>query len=382
MFKIKRGYSAGLIPGIIAALAAVFFVAYSVGGFFGPKKIIFVKFDDPGPLPQNMEVYFKGIKVGKITKMSISEDYKSSLLKVEIKEKDFNPPNNIHAEIKIQGEARIWAQGVDITKYVELIYPKDPSAVSLKNGDIIEGRAGDLEKIQDFLGEAMDTEDVQKSVDEVRQIMKNTEKASQNLAKISEKINIFLDNNQKNLDEIVDNTRIATENARQITLAVREFSDRPSGERGLRSTLYGLSGITENVYTLTSDISKITGNSELQSFMAQSPFLFKKALCSAITTLDKTNETLTRVDITLNDVERIVNRYDCFGACLSDLLSKRFLGLKLLFGRPGEAFEICRGACPPDYGAFSYYSRPSASMPYKSYPYVMRPVIPCPACPK
>lgn len=363
-----------IIVGVIFLFSSFYVTAFSLGGIFGPKMTIFIKFKDPGPLPEAMEIFYKGVRVGKITKMSISDDYKHSVLTAVIRKKNFNPPNNIHAEIKIQGEAKIWAQGVDITKYVDLIYPRNPSSTPLKEGDAIEGMPGDIERIQEFLKENIDQEDVKKSVDNVKQIMENTEEATQKLAQITDKINKFLDRNQQKLDEIVENINTTTANASSITLTAREFSDKPIGERGLRSTLDGISQITENIGGITTDVRNITGNKAFQCEITRTPADIRGFLSAAESTIKNLDR---EVNVTLNDVNRAINRYDCFGACLSDMLSKRFLAFKLLFGKPGEAFEVCRGPCPPNYSSCDFYRCPASPKlrPYRACPVYSAPRV-------
>lgn len=87
MFFKKKGALYPVILAVILFFTTIGISAFSLGGVFSPKKTVYIKFKNPGPLPENMEVYFKGIKIGKITEMEISNDYKNTVLKAVIKKK-------------------------------------------------------------------------------------------------------------------------------------------------------------------------------------------------------------------------------------------------------------------------------------------------------
>jgi|GEM_PF-4370698 len=398
MFVRKRGYTIPLILGFLTLLGMIFVAETFAGGLFGPEKTIYMRFKDPGPLPERMDVYYKGIKVGKVTGMKFSEDYKYTVLTVEIRKKDFNPPNNIYAEIKIEGEARFWAQGINITQYIDLAYPENPSSTSLKDKDTIEGRIGDIERIQEYLKESLSKEEVESSVDNIQQITKNTEEATQNLAQVTEKINIFLDRNQQKMNEIVSRTNEAianlnatAENTRSITLTMREFAEKPGEETGLRSALQNLAEFTENINTVSIDLGKFTGDVGFRDELIATPGEIRKFISGTNRNVEEfiqsTNATIARLDqkvcITLNDADRAINRYDCIGAGISDLMSERFLVFKLLFGKPGEAFELCTGPCPPNFEPFncSPGGCPLRLRSYQPPVYQLRPSMPCPVVP-
>ncbi len=384
MTRKTKGFSLPVISGVLIAFVGLTLGLFSVGGFFGPKKIIYISFENPGPLTERMNVYYKGIQVGKITEMKFSDDYRYAVLKAEISKKDFNPPENIYAEIKIQGEARIWAQGVDLTKYVELVYPLNPSERRLKNEDTIEGRIGNIEEIEKFLKKNISQEELESSADNVRQIMKNAEKAAQNLAKITENLNDFLDKNRKKLDDIVANINTTTENTSKITHTLEEFAGISADEPGLRSSLRDLAGITKNLNEITLNIGEYTEDARFRDEIMATPGEIRRFICTADRFLRSTDATISNLEqkvcITMNDADRIMNRYDCIGAGLSDLLSERFLILKLLFGKPGDAFEACTGSYPPNFRPFNCCPCYPV-VPYNGEPYMLRPYAPCPSLP-
>lgn len=260
---------------------------------------------------------------------------------------------------------------MDITKYVELIYPQNPSQQTIQDGNFIEGRQGDLEQIQEFLKENINKEDVKKSVTNIQEVMKNAEAASKNLEQITAQVDDFLAKNRRNFDKIVFNTMATTKNANNITYTLREFSDKPEKENGLRSTLTNISETAKNINTISLDISCYTGNEKLYSELTSLPAELKKFMITSENTLRNLDQ---KACMTLDDLDRLINRADCMGAGLSNMLSQRLLVLRLLFGKPGKAFEICQTPCPPQYMPFNCCPCPVKKSFYN--PYRLRHYIP------
>lgn len=61
-----------------------------------------------------------------------------------------------------------------------------------------------------------------------------------------------------------------------------------------------------------------------------------------VDTIGNFNQTTKQVNQTAKEVEVTAQRFDCVGEGLSDMLSKRFLLFKLLFGKPGAELEECK----------------------------------------
>ncbi len=292
-----------------------------------------------------MSVYYKGIKVGKVTKIKLSKDYKYSLLKVAIFKKDFNPPKNIHAEIRVEGSAFMNIKGVNIRKYLELVYPKNPSPEVLKDGDIIEGKLSGAQRFRETLEESVKQEKFQSTYESLRKTASNAEEISKNFIIISKKLQMLLDKNQAKLNKIVQDSSVAMDNIRYISSAARNLAEILPKQPELKSMLRDIPEITKNVSSITSDINKITVNAEFRDALVKTPSKFNQFM-------DITGVTFGNANITLLNADKIMRRYDCIGGSMSDLLSKRFLILKMIFGRPGESFERCKTGCPPFDGTF------------------------------
>ena len=68
---------------------------------------ILVKFDDLEPFEKQMNVYYKGFKIGKSTKIYPDKDYTNTFLKLKIHPNNINLPENITAKIQKKARADI-----------------------------------------------------------------------------------------------------------------------------------------------------------------------------------------------------------------------------------------------------------------------------------
>jgi len=341
MYSTRKGFLIPLVIGFTVFFMSIFIAMFNFGDFSKPQKTIIVKFKDAGPLPDKLPVYYKGIKIGKVTKADFSDDYRHTFLTVKIDNKDFNPPKNIYAELRIEDLAQVKAKGFSLKKYLAVVYPAKPSQEKLKDGDIIEGRSSYINQFQDFFKKSVKKEQIEATANDVFSSTTNLNKISENLMRTTKRIDDFLAKNQKNFDEIVDNSRAATENFSHSSAAIREFTETTLNNPDLKLALQDMPAITENIKDITSSARLIAVNPCFQEGLMKTSYgmgRFAEKLDRSV------NETDLRCLV--KNTNRILCRYDCFGESLSDLLTKRFLILRMFFGKPGSAFEKCKSLYP------------------------------------
>ena len=108
---------------IIILLILLLLVGYLTYDKFAYLNII-VKFDDLEPFERQMNVYYKGFKVGKTVKIYPDKEYKNTYLKLKLYPNDINLPNNIIAKIN----------KIKTKEYISLIYPEAPSLILFNDG--------------------------------------------------------------------------------------------------------------------------------------------------------------------------------------------------------------------------------------------------------
>lgn len=160
MFDIKKQILwSKLKVGIVVttALLVLFLTVFFAGGLeelFTPKVEIKANIKDVRGLRNGSPVWIAGIEIGSVKDMRLHEDY-GTLVTLSIRE-------NLLGFIKKDSKVTVQTMGLLGDKYVE-ISTGSPSAMSIKKGDIIEGKpqleikdlvdasAGSIGKLTDFI---------------------------------------------------------------------------------------------------------------------------------------------------------------------------------------------------------------------------------------
>ena len=341
MTSAKKGFSIPVLIGFTMVFASIFFATFNFGDFSKPEKTIIVKFKETTPLPDKIPVYYKGIKIGKVIKAEFSEDYQYTYLTVKIDKKDFNPPKNIYAELRLEDIAQLKTKGVSLKKYLAIVYPANPSPEKLKDGDIIEGRASYVDDFQEFFKKSVKKEKVESSAGDIFSSTANLNKISANLVSISKRIDVFLEKNQKKFDEITENSKATSENYRHTTAAVRKFTETTLNDADFNRIFKDLPEITSDIKDITSSLRGISLNPCFQEGIIKSSYGTGKLVEKLDRSIDE-----RELRCLIRNSNNFFYRYECVGDSLSELLSKRFLILRMTFGKPGGAFERCKNTYP------------------------------------
>ena len=95
------GYK-NIVKIIIAAIAFLLLIILIFIYLNRPVLTLIAKFDKLPPVSKKLNIYYKGYKVGKTSKILLSEDSKYTLLYLDIYKKGLQLPENVFAKIKIQ----------------------------------------------------------------------------------------------------------------------------------------------------------------------------------------------------------------------------------------------------------------------------------------
>ena len=243
-------------------------------------------FNEANPFPSGMDVYYKGFKIGKVTKILPNEDYTATLVKITLFAQDPKIPDNVSVTVKSYK---------DEFDYVDIIIPELASTEFLKDGSEIKGVSA--LSIQEFLNKhieegtmdmiIMGLSDVMQNLNEtisssnelVKEITataksvrpsivktgKNFEGMSENVTSVSAKINTAL--SKESLDKSVSDIEQTSEN-------IKEFS------KNLNCGTKNLSEITENLNCITENVSEMTSglNKTLKQPMGGARAIFGRAV--------------------------------------------------------------------------------------------------------
>lgn len=328
----------------IVAIIILFIIASQIILFFliRPQMRFTIQFDSvPATnnpfFPFSINVHYRGYKVGRVTKIELSQDQKHILFHVNIYYKGLMIPTN---SLMIYKNENIYGK-----RYVDINYPEVPTAQYIGNGDLVEGVAA-AERIDQYV------------VNEIKR--GETGKLLRNLYDISEILKKALSNktNNKLLTQSAGDLAVVMENLRGV-------AEDPAFISDLRSTIKCSSCSLKNVSSLLSDkkINQCIRTAPQQIIATcnnienvnENVKTMTKILPSVNSTLNSTNSTLTEVNSNLDKIntkvpivpqslvtnaEQLVVKTTCIESELSNILSKRFLLLKLTFANPFKTLQI------------------------------------------
>lgn len=321
---------------IVAALFLFLVLARcSLDRFYHKPLLTFIaRFRDIPPVGQNLVqrgigVFYRGFRVGRVYKIDLSEDQNYVIFYIAIERKNLKLARNTRALLR--------TQSVLGDKFISLDIPFKPSPQTLTNGDVIEGRA-----LVEDVGEIILTE----------LGPGNTRKLLLSITGLSENMNAILNNNKTEVNQILKELAESGCDVSEILKNIREIAESPQTKNDIRSTLRYSSKSAKK-------INEIVERKELGNIITGTPMALDEAVKSvksvnmhiSKTTEDisKTTEDISRVTQgipeTINTFKTTAKTYDCLGKGISEMLSKRFLVFRLLFGAPGSNLEKCKNNC-------------------------------------
>lgn len=145
------------------------FLILMLGAFLGVAVFTFIihnlynmhitaVFSDLEPFPKNLNVYYKGFKLGRTVRVHPSKDFTDTHVEMILNAKNLSLPDNTTAKMKSKNKK----------DYIELEYPDAPSITFLKNHSIIQGKKG-LN-----IGDYIDKQAEAGGLDEIKENLNNT----------------------------------------------------------------------------------------------------------------------------------------------------------------------------------------------------------------
>lgn len=271
-----------------------------------------------------IDVHYRGYDVGDVTAVKLSKDQRHIEFYVNINYKDLKLPVNTAIIFK--------TENIYGARYLSIEPAKNPSDVLLKDGDIVDGKEA-YERIDEYLIEALSSDQSKRMI--------------QNLYDITNILHTSLmdEENIKLLNQSSGDLAIFLKNLRTVT-------EDKMFQKDIKSTMKYSSGSLKS-------INEILQKKEIRETIIQSPEAINQAIGN-IKSMDKNiakvNQTLTDANNNLciintkvptipqslvDDAENLVINTNCFENELTEVLSKRFLIPRFVFGNPGKSFKIC-----------------------------------------
>jgi ABC-type transporter Mla subunit MlaD len=277
---------------------------------------VIVRFNELGPVSKNMAVYYNGFKVGKVTNIEPDNDYKHTLVTVNLNAKNLKLPQNTTVQLKSFPSGEL---------FLQLVYPSTTSLKTLSRGDTLEGISPyNLEEF--MLGQNVSgvTDIVSIHVIKALDAMGVANMEMENFFKATSG---FLKDNKAPLNESAMNIAATTkslagaaENLNQVTAKLNHSIDTQT----LKDTTVNVKDSTSNIKDSTLNIQESTQNIKETT----------ENINKATKDLDKT---MKKVDDTVSQVNSAAANINCITGGLNQTLSKRFGGMRVIFGTPVKA---------------------------------------------
>lgn len=306
--------SAPIFKYIILALMLIF---VSIISFIAYQRVfnyqITAVFKELEPIHKSMPVFYKGYKIGRTGKVSLSNDFKYTSMKITLYPRKLSLPLNVEIKIK----------KLDTRKgYAELIYPKIRSERMLNKGSYIHGSVE--HDIRTHMTRLADSGKIDEIAENASKALASLDSAGSQISEFFILFNMILEENRQNLKHSTEEASKAGENLNQLT---RKLSDSIDAEE-IKSTFSNVNKSSGNFSDTTQDfkdsvqnIKKITENIE-----------------RATKDLDKT---VSKIDATTCEIKATAENARCITEGVGCLLTKRFAGLKIFFGKPFASAPCC-----------------------------------------
>lgn len=263
-------------------------------------------FEDMEPFPHNLNVYYKGFKLGRSIRVHPSKDFTTTQVDMVLKAKDLSLPDNITAKVKSKNKK----------DYIELEYPDAPSITYLKNHSFIQGKKG-----LDIAG-YIDKQAEGGGLDEIKDnLNKTVESASGTLDAMTELINTgndILKDLRPSLKETGENLANMSKNLADVTSEL----NRSAKPQRLDNTFVNIEQTTKNIERTTKNLELASVNIANISSHTQTETI---GLVDCV--IANTNTVVKNINTVVTNTNDIVKGFQA-------TLNKRFAGMKIMFGRP------------------------------------------------
>lgn len=281
---------------VLISIAGIWYGIYRLNNL----KVTAV-FDELEPFPHNINVYYKGFRLGRSTKVYPSKDFTQTYVDMTLNMDDFSLPDNITAKVKTKNKR----------DYIELIYPDMPSVTYLKNKAKIKGEKG--VNFASYFQEQADSGNLDDLTDSLSDTVESAGQTMDALTDLFHTANDILVDLRPSLKESGENLVLTTRNLTVTTDNLAEISiglNRSAKPKILDNTFSNIELITRNLELTTSNTALLT----------------KRADSETVALLNCLIKNTNKVVLNINDIIK----------GFKATLSKRFAGMRLIFGKPLE----------------------------------------------
>jgi len=270
---------------MLIGFGILFLIIYAVQN--AQQMHIKAEFTELAPFNARMPVYFKGFKIGKVTKIAPKDDFKSTLMYITLFPDEIKFPQNIILQIKTYKRN---------LAYAEIQLPEKPDDKILKDGAVIEGRTN--MSLDSILEKQVENGSFELIIVNLAEITTNINNAAKELEGLLKDVRITFKNNENFITVSTRNLSQATTHLSRTSVNISSTVD----QRSLDRTMKNIEETSKNMKSITKNIDCATRN---------------------------LSETMEHVNGITENVDGITNSVNC-------TMKSRFGGLRLFFGKPEQ----------------------------------------------
>ena len=310
-----------------------------------PDMTIIVKYKEVPPVIRrfpktNINAFYRGYKVGYCSKINLSDDQKYIIFYLGIHYKNLKLPKN----------TKIYLNTEDLygSMHFSLDYPDNPSSKLLSNGDVIYG-TGAYDRIDKYL-----IKDIEEG--KLGQIISN-------MVVITDFLKKEAINNNGELNNFLKSIEISRNDFGLFINELRQIINDPALKQGIKFSSRTLNNVNQILETreLRETITKAPKSIDktiknLEAINKNTPEITKNLTLTnhnfleTNETVNKTNSLLSTTNCHLETINckvpvipsGLLEKVDCLSNELIEMLNKRFLIFRFMFGKPGSSFKNCK----------------------------------------
>lgn len=351
---------------IIAALLVGAITIFNVYENYN-KIILKAQFKDVGMLGKGSDVIYRGVYIGKVTNISLSEDSEFAIVNFKIPIKNPVLFEGSTAEISFRS---ITGEQALVIKPPAIIRGKKP----LHKETIIEGKdsitveetqkliakmieEGKLEYMIDNLSQLLtNTNEIISSLndlnnenqEDIRSFLKSSTALSTSLKQTSDNVNVLISKMNssqeiKSLKEIknliaqtsllVKQTNGLVLNSNNLVGNVDNTINNPDSNANLQSSM-------QKIDEILADVKEISGDQEIKGELKQS-LKNMSVVISDLKEITEDIEVKENLKKTIIESGESITKINCFSQEVGNTLSKRFLIPRLMLGKPAGNIKGC-----------------------------------------
>ena len=278
---------------IFLLILTVALIAASMFFLHGFNKLrITAEFEDLEPINQNISVYFKGFRLGYVTRVYPAKNFTRTNVDMILSAKDMRFPENITAKVKVKNKH----------EYMELIYPQEPSKNYLKQRAVIKGIK--TTTWNNFLSDNAESGDMEEIRENLNTTLLNAGDMFLAITDLVTTGNEILKDVRPALKASSKNLETTTKNFAQAAIELNEATKNGR----LKRTFKNLENSTYNLETISTNFGDISSISK--------------------------NETIKRFNCMIYNANNAILNLNDIILGFKATLSKRFATFRIIFGKP------------------------------------------------